>query len=132
MALLPRPTAESDKYRRGVVGIVAGSDRFAGAAVLATGGAIRGGAGMVRVLTGSVPAAAVRQTWPEALLTVHPGEAETTPFPMTRYASRPGPDRSVGRVQAWVAGPGMGTGEDAAGWPRSWPRTCPCSSTRTA
>ena len=99
--LLPRPGPESDKYRRGVVGLVVGSDRFAGAAVLATGGAVRGGAGMVRVVTGEVAAAAVRQVWPEAVLTVHPDE--------------PGWDLigSVGRVQAWVAGPGMGTGPDA-------------------
>jgi ADP-dependent NAD(P)H-hydrate dehydratase / NAD(P)H-hydrate epimerase len=99
--LLPRPGPESDKYRRGVVGLLAGSDRFAGAAVLATGGAVRGGAGMVRVVTGQAPAAAIRQKWPEAVLTVHPGA--------------PGWDLlgSVGRVQAWVAGPGMGTGPDA-------------------
>ena len=100
--LLPRPGPESDKYRRGVLGLLAGSDRFAGAAVLATGGAVRGGAGMVRVVTGEVPAAAVRQAWPEAVLTVHPDAA--------------GADLigSVGRVQAWAAGPGMGTGPDAA------------------
>ncbi|WP_199837285.1 NAD(P)H-hydrate epimerase, partial [Streptomyces caniscabiei] len=30
-ALLPRPTGESDKYRRGVVGIAAGSARYPGA-----------------------------------------------------------------------------------------------------
>jgi ADP-dependent NAD(P)H-hydrate dehydratase / NAD(P)H-hydrate epimerase len=98
---LPRPGPESDKYRRGVVGVLAGSDRFAGAAVLATGGAVRGGAGMVRVVTASVPAAVVRQTWPEAVLTVHPDDGDW---------DLPG---SVGRVQAWVAGPGMGTGPDA-------------------
>jgi hydroxyethylthiazole kinase-like uncharacterized protein yjeF len=114
-ALLPRPTAESDKYRRGVVGIVAGSDRFGGAAVLAAGGAIRGGAGMVRVLTGSGPAVAVRLTWPEALLTEHPGEAETTAR-SEEEIEQAGRDQiaSVGRVQAWVAGPGMGTGRDSA------------------
>jgi len=114
-ALLPRPTAESDKYRRGVVGIVAGSDRYGGAAVLAAGGAIRGGAGMVRVLTGSGPAAAVRQTWPEALLTVHPAEADTTAR-SEEEIEQAGRDQvaSAGRVQAWVAGPGMGTGEDSA------------------
>src|SRR5580693_7168622 len=100
-ARLPRPGPESDKYRRGVVGVLAGSDRFAGAAVLATGGAVRGGAGMVRVVTASVPAAVVRQTWPEAVLTVHPDDGGW---------DLPG---SVGRVQAWVAGPGMGTGPDA-------------------
>jgi hydroxyethylthiazole kinase-like uncharacterized protein yjeF len=100
-ARLPRPGPESDKYRRGVVGVLAGSDRFAGAAVLAAGGAVRGGAGMVRVVTASVPAAAVRQAWPEAVLTVHPDDGDW---------DLPG---SVGRVQAWVAGPGMGTGPDA-------------------
>ena len=52
---LPRPTAESDKYRRGVLGIVAGSDRFTGAATLAVGGAIRGGAGMVRLVSSRDP-----------------------------------------------------------------------------
>ena len=100
-ALLPRPGPESDKYRRGVVGVLAGSDRYAGAAVLATGGAVRGGAGMVRVVTATVPAAAVRQAWPEAVLTVYPDEGDWD------LAG------SVGRVQAWVAGPGMGTGPDA-------------------
>jgi ADP-dependent NAD(P)H-hydrate dehydratase / NAD(P)H-hydrate epimerase len=100
-ALLPRPGPESDKYRRGVIGVLAGSDRFAGAAVLATGGAVRGGAGMVRVVTATVPAAAVRQAWPEAVLTVHPDQGDWDLI------------GSVGRVQAWVAGPGMGTGPDA-------------------
>jgi ADP-dependent NAD(P)H-hydrate dehydratase / NAD(P)H-hydrate epimerase len=100
-ALLPRPGPESDKYRRGVIGVLAGSDRFAGAAVLATGGAVRGGAGMVRVVTAAVPAAVVRQTWPEAVLTVHPDGGDWDLI------------GSVGRVQAWVAGPGMGTGPDA-------------------
>src|SRR5215469_6350379 len=42
--LLPVPTAESDKYRRGVLGVAAGSDRFTGAAWLAVGAAVRGGA----------------------------------------------------------------------------------------
>jgi ADP-dependent NAD(P)H-hydrate dehydratase / NAD(P)H-hydrate epimerase len=100
-ALLPRPGPESDKYRRGVIGVLAGSDRFTGAAVLATGGAVRGGAGMVRVVTSAVPAALVRQAWPEVVLTVHPDRDD---WDLTG---------SVGRVQAWVAGPGMGTDPDA-------------------
>jgi hydroxyethylthiazole kinase-like uncharacterized protein yjeF len=102
--LLPRPGPESDKYRRGVVGVLAGSDRYAGAAVLATGGAVRGGAGMVRVVTAPVPAAAVRQAWPEAVLTVYPDEGGDRDWDLIG---------SAGRVQAWVAGPGMGTGPDA-------------------
>jgi ADP-dependent NAD(P)H-hydrate dehydratase / NAD(P)H-hydrate epimerase len=97
---LPRPTAESDKYRRGVLGIVAGSDRFTGAAQLAVGGAIRGGAGMVRLVSSQIPVALVRQRWPEAVLTTAQGGAEAGAA-----------IEQAGRVQAWTAGPGMGTGD---------------------
>lgn len=86
-ARLPAPGAESDKYRRGVVGIAAGSARYPGAAVLAVSGALRGGAGAVRYVG---PAAdAVISRFPETLV------------------SDLGPARA-GRVQAWVVGPGAG------------------------
>jgi hydroxyethylthiazole kinase-like uncharacterized protein yjeF len=102
-AWLPRPTAESDKYRRGVLGIVAGSDRFTGAATLSVGGAIRGGAGMVRLVSSEVPAGLVRQHWPEAVITTtRAGEEGKAAI------------EQAGRVQAWVAGPGMGTGDAPA------------------
>jgi ADP-dependent NAD(P)H-hydrate dehydratase / NAD(P)H-hydrate epimerase len=81
--LVPRPTRESDKYLRGVLGVAAGSDQYAGAAVLCTGGAIRGGAGMVRYLGADLPTALVRSRWPEVVM----GE---------------------GRVQAWTVGSGGG------------------------
>src|SRR5437868_6883031 len=93
--LLPRPGAESDKYRRGVVGIAAGSDTFTGAAVLAVGGALRAGAGMVRYVGTAGPAGQVRTHWPEAVVT----ELE-----------RPSLE-GVGQVQAWALGPGLGTCE---------------------
>jgi hydroxyethylthiazole kinase-like uncharacterized protein yjeF len=101
-AWLPRPTAESDKYRRGVLGIVAGSDRFTGAAQLSVGAAVRGGAGMVRLVSAPPAAAVVRQHWPEAVITT---TDDTTGGQVIKAA---------GQVQAWVAGPGMGTGEPAA------------------
>ncbi|MEV4059171.1 NAD(P)H-hydrate dehydratase [Nonomuraea dietziae] len=91
--LLPRPGAESDKYRRGVVGVAAGSDRYTGAAVLAVGGALRAGAGMVRYVGTAPPVHQVRARWPEAVIT----QLETPSL------------ESVGRVQAWVVGPGLGT-----------------------
>jgi hydroxyethylthiazole kinase-like uncharacterized protein yjeF len=90
-ALLPRPTGESDKYRRGVVGVVAGSDRYPGAAVLAVSGALRGGAGAVRYVGGGGPAVLARH--PETLVST-------------------GSPHAAGRVQAWVVGPGLG---DSAG-----------------
>ena len=98
-AALPRPQAESDKYRRGVLGVLAGSEHYTGAAVLAVGAAIHGGAGMVRLVSAEPPLQAVRQHWPEAVLTP---------------AAGPKSIEAAGRVQAWVAGPGMGTGQDAA------------------
>jgi hydroxyethylthiazole kinase-like uncharacterized protein yjeF len=103
--LLPAPTAESDKYRRGVLGVVAGSDRFTGAAWLAVGAAVRGGAGMIRLVAPGRPAAVVRQAWPEAVITVIE-DAGPAPAQVLQTA---------GRVQAWAAGPGMGTDENAAG-----------------
>jgi hydroxyethylthiazole kinase-like uncharacterized protein yjeF len=99
--LLPRPDAESDKYRRGVLGLLAGSHRFTGAVLLSAGGAVHGGAGMVRVVTAPEAAVLVRQEWPETVVTVHPDERDWDLL------------GSVGRVQAWVAGPGMGTDEVA-------------------
>lgn len=91
-ALLPVPGAESDKYRRGVVGVVAGSERYPGAAVLAVAGALRGGAGAVRYVGPGADAVIAR--FPEAL--VHAG-----------------PPSKAGRVQAWVVGPGIGGGRAA-------------------
>jgi hydroxyethylthiazole kinase-like uncharacterized protein yjeF len=101
--ILPRPSAESDKYRRGVLGLLAGSQQYTGAAVLATGSAIHGGAGMVRLLSADHAVAAARQHWPEAVMTVADPSAPAHSI------------QAAGRVQAWAAGPGMGTDDDATG-----------------
>jgi len=102
-ALLPRPGAESDKYRRGVLGLLAGSQRYTGAAVLATGSAIHGGAGMVRLMSAQPALTAALQHWPEAVTTVADPAAAAKSV------------ETAGRVQAWAAGPGMGTDDGAAG-----------------
>lgn len=87
--LLPVPAAESDKYRRGVVGVVAGSARYPGAAVLAVAGALRGGAGAVRYVGQG-------------------GDAVLARFPETLVSG--GAPGAAGRVQAWVIGPGLDDG----------------------
>jgi ADP-dependent NAD(P)H-hydrate dehydratase / NAD(P)H-hydrate epimerase len=46
----PWPGQRSDKYGKGVVGIDAGSETYPGAGIMATYGAVHGGAGMVRFL----------------------------------------------------------------------------------
>ncbi len=100
-AMLPHPSAESDKYRRGVLGLVAGSEQYTGAAVLSAGGAIKGGAGMVRLVSAAPAVSVVRQHWPEAVLTTYDPD-------------RPGQAiEAAGRVQAWAIGPGIGTGDTA-------------------
>src|SRR4051812_49387907 len=65
-ALAPPPSGGTDKYRRGVLGVAAGSERYTGAAVMAVAGALRTGVGMVRYAGPSRPAELVRATWPEA------------------------------------------------------------------
>jgi hydroxyethylthiazole kinase-like uncharacterized protein yjeF len=81
-AWLTIPTADDDKYRRGVLGVITGSPDFPGAAVLGVEAAHRTGVGMVR-FTGP---RAVRQ----AVL-----------------AARPETVAVAGRVQAWLLGSGM-------------------------
>jgi hydroxyethylthiazole kinase-like uncharacterized protein yjeF len=96
-ALLPRPGSEATKYTRGVLGLVAGSDPYPGAAVLATGGALRSAAGYLRVVTTAEAARAVRAAHPEAVVTtVAPGDADAV--------------LGAGRVQAWAVGSGLHPG----------------------
>ncbi|MCB5292816.1 NAD(P)H-hydrate epimerase [Arthrobacter sp. SO3] len=85
--LLPHPGRRSHKYSRGVLGIVAGSSRYPGAAVLACRGALASGAGMVRYLGPPDVADLVRRSCPEVVC--GSGSAADT------------------HVQAWLLGPGL-------------------------
>lgn len=76
------PDETSDKYSRGVLGVVTGSDLYPGAAVLGVEAAARTGVGMVRYLGAPRPASEVLRRRPEVV---------TAP----------------GRVQAWLIGSGM-------------------------
>ncbi|WP_305786169.1 NAD(P)H-hydrate dehydratase [Symbioplanes lichenis] len=87
----PRPSASSDKYTRGVVGVATGSAKYPGAALLSVTGALAGPTGMVRY-AGSADREVVRQ---------HPSVVA-----VSRVAD-------AGRVQAWVCGSGLGTSDDA-------------------
>lgn len=88
----PIPGPRDDKYTQGVTGVLAGSATYPGAAILSTGAAVAATSGMVRY-AGSAAHDVVNQ-WPEVIATPDTG--------------------SVGRVQAWVVGPGLGTDENAA------------------
>jgi hydroxyethylthiazole kinase-like uncharacterized protein yjeF len=85
--LLPHPDRSSHKYSRGVLGVVAGSERYPGAAVLACRGALAAGVGMVRYLGPESVADAVRAACPEVVCGPE-SVAET-------------------HVQAWLVGSGI-------------------------
>lgn len=77
---------DAHKYRRGVVGVLAGSTRFPGAALLAVGGARRSGAGMVAL---------------------DPGDGAVAPLVAARYPDVVlDPERTV---DARCVGPGLGS-----------------------
>jgi hydroxyethylthiazole kinase-like uncharacterized protein yjeF len=87
--LLPRPERRAHKYSRGVLGVVAGSQRYPGAAVLACRGALAAGVGMVRYLGPPEVANIVRQACPEVVCSEDVADAH---------------------VQAWLLGPGLDEG----------------------
>ncbi|WP_433661778.1 NAD(P)H-hydrate dehydratase [Nocardia sp. CA-128927] len=87
----PVPEATDDKYSQGVTGVCAGSADYPGAAVLCTGAAVAATSGLVRYAGRGV--ADVLAHFPEVIATEHVSD--------------------VGRVQAWVFGPGAGTDADA-------------------
>lgn len=76
------PHGESTKYRRGVLGVATGSDRYPGAAVLGVDAAVHTGVGMVRYV----------------------GPDRATDHVLAR---RPESVSGVGRVQAWLVGSGI-------------------------
>jgi hydroxyethylthiazole kinase-like uncharacterized protein yjeF len=88
----PRLSPSSEKYTRGVVGVATGSATYPGAAVLSVGGALAGPTGMVRY-AGSAKAQ-VLDRHPSVIASERVGDA--------------------GRVQAWVCGSGLGSGEAVA------------------
>ncbi len=103
---MPGPT--DDKYTRGVVGVVAGSSMYPGAAVLCSGAARLGGTGMVRYAGGAVDH--VVAAWPDVVATTA-GPDQAGPDqagPDQAGPDQAGPDQA-GTAQCWVIGPGGGT-----------------------
>ncbi|WP_324649632.1 bifunctional ADP-dependent NAD(P)H-hydrate dehydratase/NAD(P)H-hydrate epimerase [Georgenia sp. H159] len=80
--LRPAPGPADHKYTRGVLGLLAGSTTYPGAAVLAAAGALRAGLGMVRYLGPDTVARLVHQRFPEVVV-------------------------GSGRVQSWTVGSGV-------------------------
>ena len=109
--LLPRPGRRSHKYSRGVLGVVAGSPAYPGAAVLACRGALAAGVGMVRYLGPPDVADLIRQGCPEVVCS-----SGTV---------------ADAHVQAWLVGSGMDGSDDEQMQRVVTPRILACPPWRT-
>ncbi len=98
-AWLPQLAVDATKYSRGVLGLLAGSPAYPGAAVLAAGGALATGVGMLRAVADGEVAS--------LLLAAHPEVVVTPCADLPQLVA----DR---RVTAWVCGPGLGGGAPTA------------------
>lgn len=108
---LPSRPRDTHKWRA-AVWVVAGSPGMSGAATLAARGALRAGAGYVRLSTPGAPPGDVA-----------PLEAVGWPLPVEGWAERVVAD--AGRFGAVVVGPGLGRGEEVAREVGRLVRSCP-------
>lgn len=99
-SFLPKRHNDSNKGSYGRVLIVAGSEQVTGAAVLAAEGAYRAGSGLVKVLTSEEGIRVVRTKLPEALT----ARQECSGQELTD---------ALHWATSVVAGPGIGTGQEA-------------------
>jgi len=83
----PWPARSSDKYAKGVVGVDCGSETYPGAGIMATYGAVHGGAGMVRFVGPESARATITANLPDVVF-------------------------APGRVQAHLLGSGWGERAD--------------------
>ncbi|MBG0740036.1 NAD(P)H-hydrate dehydratase [Paeniglutamicibacter antarcticus] len=89
--LLPSPGRDDQKYTRGVLGVVAGSGQYPGAAQLSCAGALACGVGMIRYLGPESVGALIHTSSPEVV------------------CSQGSVDEN--HVQAWLVGPGIGNAD---------------------
>lgn len=91
LAVFAPPAWDEHKYSRGVLGVAAGSEQYPGAAVLVSSAAVASGLGMVQYAGPVSVRQHVLSTLPEVVA---------------------GPD-TQGKARAWVAGSGLGSGDEA-------------------
>lgn len=91
LAAWPRPTPTDTKYTRGVLGVVAGTPMYPGAAIMSTHASVNAGAGMVRFLGDATTRGMVLSASPEVVC------SDDQPWDV--------------HVQAWLAGPGVANDE---------------------
>lgn len=99
-AMWPVPDRHSHKFSRGVVGMVVGSAKYRGAAVLSVQAALAAGVGMVVCVADEPVASDVVRACPEVVVVSRQEVAKTGTLP---------------KVDVWLAGPGVDLDESATG-----------------
>lgn len=100
--LMPHRAPSGNKGTFGKVLLLAGSMDMSGACILCGNSILRSGAGMVKIITPSCNRQIVQQSFPEAMLYTFEERPDETKI-----------KQSLGWCDVVVAGPGMGTDENA-------------------
>ncbi len=116
----PWPAPRSDKYAKGVVGVDCGSETYPGAGIMATYGAVHGGAGMVRFLGPASARGTITANLPDVVFA--PGRVQAHLLG-SGWGERPDGDQAV--ADAVASGvPGVldadGIGHRPARLPATW------------
>ena len=100
----PKPSKNKSKYQRGRVLVVAGSEKYRGAASLALNGALASGVGSVSALLPKSVSSALWSTHPEVLLS---GDLDTFPEGSSNF-SNVLKEVDLNRFDSILLGPGLG------------------------
>ena len=103
---LPQPSSDGDKESRGSILIVAGTSGMPGAGILASTAALRVGAGKLQIAAPSCVAPWIAVSVPESYVLSLP-ETRSGKLALSGVKQV---ERSAGRVQALLIGPGMAQG----------------------
>lgn len=98
---LPRIGAEAHKGTRKKLAIVGGARGMAGASILAARGALRSGAGMVKIVVHAASLPVIQEAEPHALAALWPDDDASADESILRWAD------------AVVIGPGLGRGDES-------------------
>jgi len=100
----PKPSKSKSKYQRGRVLVIAGSEKYKGAASLALNGALASGAGSVSAILPNSVSSALWSTHPEVLLS---GDLDVLPDGSSDF-SKVLNEVDLNRFDSILLGPGLG------------------------
>lgn len=120
-AKLPARAPDIHKYKAGTVLVIAGSERYRGAALLAGEAALRAGCGMLYLAVPESIHGAIPMDLPEAIVVALPETKEGTIAPSAHQVLAP----YLEKATAVAIGPGLGRNEETDTFVREFVTRCP-------